>query len=152
MTRNAPSKIVSALCALLVAWTFVHVALAWPSMPDIIPTHYGLDGLVDGWGGKPRILIVPLLMLALYAGIEVAERHPKWWNTGVKVTEENREDVYRNLGGMLASVKALLVMSMSAISAVQVEGGPQPWFLLPASVIAIIAVTAFWIARLYRMR
>lgn len=152
MDRSLAAKAVSAACAALVVATFAHIALTWSGMPDSIPVHYGFDGSVDGWGGKPQTLVVPVIMLALCAGINVAERHPRWWNTGVEVTEENRERVYRILGNLLASMKLAIALGLAAVSAVQVEGGPQPWFLLPAMVAALVGVVAFWLAKLRKAR
>ena len=32
----------------------------YPSLPDIVPTHWGASGQVNGWGPKSTILILPL--------------------------------------------------------------------------------------------
>lgn len=34
------------------------ILIAWPKMPDIIPTHFGIDGRADGWGGKTSWLFL----------------------------------------------------------------------------------------------
>ena len=42
----------------------------YPQMPDIIPTHWGVDGTVDGYGPRWTMLILavlPLAFLALFA-------------------------------------------------------------------------------------
>ena len=42
----------------------------YPQMPDIIPTHWGVDGTVDGYGPRWTMLILavlPLACLALFA-------------------------------------------------------------------------------------
>lgn len=46
---------------------FALAGLAWGSAPDRIPVHWGLDGKVDGYGGKLHgLLLLPLVSLALY--------------------------------------------------------------------------------------
>ncbi len=150
--RYAFSKVISVLCAVVVVVTLARVILAWGSLPNTIPVHYGFDGQIDEWGSKTRIFVVPVLLLVLHIGIEIVERHPKWWNTSVKVTSKNRDGVYRAAAALLASMKAVLVVSLSAVSAVQVGGGAQPWFLFPAIILALAAVVIFWIVRLRRLR
>lgn len=46
---------------------FALTAWAWPGAPDQMPTHYGLDGKADGWGGKFAGLgLLPFIALATY--------------------------------------------------------------------------------------
>ncbi|EFB76312.1 SdpI family protein [Subdoligranulum variabile] len=44
----------------------------YPSLPDIVPTHWGFDGQANGWGPKSSTLficIIPLALLILLAVI-----------------------------------------------------------------------------------
>ncbi len=146
-------KAIEVLCILLVIGTFIHLELAWSNMPDVIPVHYGFDGQIDEWGSKSRILVVPVLMLVLCVGIDIVERHPKWWSTGgIQITDRNRVDVYHAFGSMLASVKGVIAVGLSAVSAVQVNGTPQPWFLFPLFIAVLVLVVVFLIVQVYRMR
>lgn len=45
-------------------------------------------------GKKSEMLLLPVMAWLLYLLLTVIERFPKIWNTGVTVTEENRERVY----------------------------------------------------------
>lgn len=41
-------------------------------LPDVVPTHWGADGQVNGWGPKSTVLIMaalPALMLILMAAL-----------------------------------------------------------------------------------
>ena len=52
---------------LLLIAMFVLAALTWPSAPDRIPMHWGVDGQVNGYGGKLEgLLLIPLVALILY--------------------------------------------------------------------------------------
>lgn len=58
------------LTTLLAAFALAISAWLWPSLPDPMPTHFGADGVADGWG--PRwvgALLVPGLMFVLPPGI-----------------------------------------------------------------------------------
>ena len=58
-----------ALLALCLASAAVYVFWALPAMPETVPTHWGADGSVNGWGDKGSTIfmgaLMPLLMLAL---------------------------------------------------------------------------------------
>ena len=69
----------------LVAAVFVMAAAAWPTTPDRVPLHFGLDGRPDGWGSRAAgltlfpavavfLYLLPLVPLAL-AGDAVPRAH-----------------------------------------------------------------------------
>lgn len=60
------------LFAAVAAHLLTYVLLAYPAMPQTVPTHWGADGAVDGWGDKAGTLlmaamplVVALVMLAV---------------------------------------------------------------------------------------
>lgn len=45
----------------------VHLYFLWPSIPETIPLHYGLDGTADRYGDKQELLwFVPTVMVLSY--------------------------------------------------------------------------------------
>jgi uncharacterized membrane protein len=51
----------------LIAAMFVAAALSWQSALEQIPTHWNLEGNVDGYGGKfEGLLLLPLIALGMY--------------------------------------------------------------------------------------
>ena len=58
-----------ALLALCLASAAAYVLWALPAMPEMVPTHWGVDGSVNGWSDKGSTVfmgvIMPILMLAL---------------------------------------------------------------------------------------
>ena len=60
------------LFAAVVVHLLAYALLAYPAMPQTVPTHWGADGAVDGWGDKAGTLlmaamplVVALVMLAV---------------------------------------------------------------------------------------
>ena len=52
---------------ILLVGMWVAAGLAWPTAPARIPTHWGLDGQVNGYGGKfEALLLLPLIALLIY--------------------------------------------------------------------------------------
>ena len=45
---------------------FIYAAVAWNSLPNQIPTHWGISGQPDDWGGKISILLMPVISLSVY--------------------------------------------------------------------------------------
>lgn len=55
-------------CWLLLAGMFLAAVISWPSAPDRIPVHWGVNFQPDRYGGKfEGLLAIPLLGLGLYA-------------------------------------------------------------------------------------
>ena len=80
---------------------------------------------------KSSLLVTPLMALIIFCGITVTERFPQIWNTGVKVTEENRERVYSVLHHMISTIKFLSLVILTSISVIASLAKPIPlWFLL----------------------
>lgn len=53
----------------------------YPSLPDIVPTHWGASGQVNGWGPKSTILILAALPFAMLIMFEVIRKvDPKHQN------------------------------------------------------------------------
>jgi len=47
---------------LLIGIPFIYAAYLYPSLPEIIPTHFNLKGEADGFGGKDSIYLGPIIM------------------------------------------------------------------------------------------
>jgi uncharacterized membrane protein len=50
---------------LLVAASIIAAAWLYPGLPDKIPTHWNIEGKVDGYGGKWTLFMFPLLMVGM---------------------------------------------------------------------------------------
>lgn len=81
--------------------------------PETLPVHYNGAGEPDGWGSRTTVWNLFGTVWLLYIGITAVERFPSCWNTGVRITEKNRECVYRALKNMLVTVKTVLVVHIA---------------------------------------
>jgi uncharacterized membrane protein len=48
---------------------FIYLAFIWGTLPEIVPTHFGIDGKPDHFGAKQQLLIVPILLSVMSIGI-----------------------------------------------------------------------------------
>lgn len=78
--------------------------LAYPFLPESIPTHWNIHGEVDGWSGKTfGIIFLPLLNLALYFLLLLFQRiDPRRLN-------------YENFAGVYKLIRILLHLFLGII-------------------------------------
>lgn len=103
--KSRGDKLADLFCvAVLVAQT-IFLFLVWQNLPDKVPAHYNFAGEIDRWGSKSEFLLLPILSWLLYFFMVLIEHFPQAWNTGVVVTEENRERVYQTLEHLVSTIK-----------------------------------------------
>lgn len=141
--------IVSLSCLVGVA---VYLLLAWKTIPQQVPGHYSASGAVDRWGNKSELIVLPIISWILYGLITLIERYPQIWNTGVRITSENRAVVYRLLKSLIAVVKMMTLLmfgSMTVISSLCIN--LPIWFLI-AFFVVLFGAIAYFIVRITRLR
>lgn len=137
---------------ILLIGTLAYLILGWSSFPNQIPMHYNGAGEIDRWGGKGEIIVIEVVMWILYLGIGLVEKYPQIWNTGVEVTPQNREKVYRILKYMLKTLKTLTALIFAYLIVNSLQGTPLPGWFTPATLILVFGDMAFWLVLLYRIR
>lgn len=141
--------IVSLSCLVGVA---VYLILAWKTIPDQIPGHYNAAGEIDRWGDKSELIVLPIASWLMYGLITLVERFPQVWNTGVRITEENRNEVYRLLKNLIAVVKMFVLLMFGSLTVISSLGLNLPvWYVL-AFLVVLFGTIAYFIVRLTRLR
>lgn len=144
--------ILEVISFLLLAGASLYLLIGWNSFPDKLPMHHNFAGEIDRWGDKSELLFLVVVAWVLYVLLVAVERFPQIWNTGVQVTPENRERVYRALKYMLGTMK-VLVNGVFAFLIVQTTFGQAlPGWFLPVFLAVFLGDLVFWLVRLYRIR
>ena len=118
---------------LLVMWGFV--LWYYPTLPQMIPIHFGPDGIPDGFGSKSSLFILPITATVLYAFMLVAAYFPHLGNYPVKVTEENAPRLYRYCASLLrelgvgCNVLFIWLVVGTCRTAMNQANGLGGWFL-----------------------
>ena len=148
MKRTRLVRVVECICAMLLIGCTIWVACRYGSLPDRIPTHYGADGVIDGYGGKSMIWAVISIMWVVVGIMSVVEQFPRCWNTGFKLTKENRSRLLALTWHFMSTTK-LVISALFAYSVVMfVRGGnPSPLFL-PLFLTVLGANSLYWIIKL----
>lgn len=108
-------KILECFCLSILALMIVLTLILWSNAPDIVPAHYNLSGVVDRWGSKNEILILPVIALLLYCLLSVVECFPQIWNIPFTITEHNRIPVLLQMKTMLKVIKIEITIMFSLI-------------------------------------
>lgn len=139
---------VHALCLISMVVTCLFLAVRWGQIPDQVPNRFSAAGEILGMADKGALLLLPLLCWVLYLGLTALEQFPQLWSTGVRVTAENQERVYRVLGQLLCIVKLAMVIVFCGQTAWSSTGLPMPGWGLPAVLLLILGPTVFFLVRL----
>lgn len=129
----------------------IYLAVVWKRIPDQIPTHFGLSGEADAFSGKSAILMNPIIGVLLYGLVSAVARAPQCWNTGVRVTEQNRERVYAVLLRMITVLKLQLVVVFVYMTVRMANGRNLHGWFMAVFVAAIFGSIVFHLIWLYRV-
>ena len=81
---------------LLLVALWIFVIYSYASLPDQIPIHFNGVGKADDYRGKNSIFIFPIICTFLFLVVSLRGNNPEDFIYKVKITEENREALYRN--------------------------------------------------------
>ncbi|MEN6339812.1 MAG: DUF1648 domain-containing protein, partial [Clostridiaceae bacterium] len=127
--KSAWGRITETLSLALMIGTIVYLIVMWRSIPDTIPAHYNAAGEVNRWGDKSELIFLPIIGGMLYFLITLVQQYPQAWNTGVAVTEQNRERVYRILGNLIGTTKLMMLLVFSSLTVLSSLGLALPiWY------------------------
>jgi uncharacterized membrane protein len=135
----------------------VVTALYWPTIPDKIPTHFGLTGKVDAWGPKTTLLALAAIGAVMYAVLGIVSRFPHTFNYPVPITEQNAERQYRIALSAMRWIKMECVWMFAYLNwqTIQVALGRAKGLdiaFAPVALAAILVTCIILIVRSYRAR
>lgn len=144
--------ILEVLSILFIIGLLAFFLFSWGSIPDKLPGHYNAMGQIDRMTGKGHLIINYSIMLIMYLGMSILERFPQAWNTGVRVTKENRIRVYSVLKSMIKTIKFILVATFTYIILSAANEKALSWWFTPGILILTFGTLAYFLIKLYRNR
>ena len=137
---------------LLLAAVTLYTIIVYGKIDYEVPTHFNAVGTADAYGSKSS-LVIPLIMgWFLYVVMTVVGAVPSVWNTGVKVTNKNREKVYSIIRTMLSIHTFAIAAFFSCTVFCAARGMNLPTAALPVFLIAVFGTIAISVIRLVRNR
>ena len=150
--RNALDVLEAIVSLSCLVGVTLYLILAWNTIPAKIPAHYDAAGEVNRWGSKSELIMLPIISWLLYGMITLIERFPQIWNTGIRVTEENRAKVYRLLKNLIACVKMITLSIFSCLTVLSSLARNLPMWFLVAFLALLFGTIAYFIVKLTRIR
>ncbi len=143
---------VEAVCLVLLVGIVLYLFVNWNTIPDKIPGHYNAAGETDRVGDKVELVMLPIVSWLMYIGFTIIDHFPQIWNTGVTVTDENRERVYRIAKNMLSTVKLIMVVNFVYLAFNSSKATPLPVWFLPVFLGGIFGSLIFFTVKLVKAR
>ena len=141
--RTRLVRIVDWLCGALLIGITVWVACRYAALPDKIPTHFGADGVVDGYGGKSMIWGLLAIMWVLVIVISVAELFPRHWNVPLKVTRENYSLMMTLTWHFISTTKLLVAILFAYVVIMCMRGENLAAMFMPIVLTVFFANSLF---------
>lgn len=73
MAKRIIRIVLEILSLLALLGTVVFLIIYWNRIPEQVPTHFGIHGEIDRWGGKRILIFEPIIMAALYLLLSFAK-------------------------------------------------------------------------------
>jgi len=145
-------KVIEIITIILLISIWAYLILSWDTIPAKIPGHYNGAGVVDRWGSKNEILVMPIASIALYALLTMVSYFPSTWNIPVEITEENREFVYRNVKTMLSLLKLEVITTFTYITYCNINTISLGVWFLPVELILIFGTLIYFIVKVSKKK
>lgn len=128
--------------------TILYLVFSWAEIPDTVPTHFNFSGEADAWGSKNSILLCPILAGVFYIGLSAVILFPGAWNFPVKLTDENREQMFILGQEMLSASKASSVLLLCYIAFATASRQALSGLLMIIFLIVMFGVIIFYLVRM----
>lgn len=134
---------------LIIIW-WVKIIFTLSKLPEVIPTHFTLDGEVDGYGSKWILLILPISGTITYIGLSILNKFPHIFNYLVEITQENAERQYSIATKMIRILKIGVVILFGLLSVMSIEGADKQtismgYLLTPLVLLLIVFPLIYYI-------
>ncbi|MGO2655081.1 MAG: DUF1648 domain-containing protein [Pseudoclavibacter sp.] len=125
----------------------IYLLVSYPSLPEVIPTHFGIHGEPDAWGPRGSLIGLGLVWLLLSVLVAGLARYPHVANYPVEVTGQNAARLYRIASQLLGTTLLGVSALMWGILRLTVTGTSQT----PLFVIGLVLLFGGIIVGLVRM-
>lgn len=110
----------TSLIVLIAIWGFT--IYHFNKLPDIIATHFDLNGNPNGFGSKFTIWLLPVIITLVYMLIYVLNRYPHKFNYLTKITEQNAHKQYQLASRMMRVILFNITLLFGFITFKEIDG------------------------------
>lgn len=108
-----------ALLSIIFMWAFC--LYHYKSLPEIIPSHYGANGIADGHNSKKIIFLIPSIVTIIVFGMRWLNKYPHKFNYMSTITADNAERQYRMATRLIRYLQFIIAVLFNYIVVKTVE-------------------------------
>lgn len=153
MKHTKKYKLLDIACIISLVFTASFIIIKWDSIPDIIPTHYGVNG-ADSYGSKTSIWFAYVIAVICYVVLKIVFLiPPEKWNMPVKITDKNRDKAISLTYEMIQAFQLesiWIVLYIVLCQGANVE--PNMLFIILSSIFVPMLTLVFYMIRFSFMR
>lgn len=150
-------KVLNIITLIILFAGLIYTIYNYKKLPDVVATHFNLNGQPNGWGRKGTIFILPIISIIIYSILAILSKYPSIYNFPCKVTYENKERLYNTGQNMITIMNAEIVILFVYIEYNIVKSaiiGELTMSILSIyAVLIILAITiGYYIYKLYKVK
>ncbi|CEP42171.1 DUF1648 domain-containing protein [Paraclostridium sordellii] len=152
MKRNKYDVGINFICLILLFGISIYLYINWNKLPDKIPGHYNFLGVVDRWGTKEELLLLPIIGWIVYISMTVVGAFPQFYQVKIKITPENKDCVYNVLRNMVNTLKLFVTIAFVFLTINSLLCSNLPIWFLPIFLIFIFSSIVFFHMKLLKLK
>lgn len=153
--KTSNEKVLEILVFGTVAGIWLMTLLRYPALPERIPIHFDGSGVINGWGSKSTIFLLPVIATFIAVLLYYVRKHPEWYNYPVKVTPENAQALYMSSSRVLSWINYIVILlfaviQMRLLDAARNHATPNYFALIWVLVAALVVLPLIQVIRFMR--
>lgn len=151
--KSKARKIYDVLGTVLFAAIFVYFFLRYPSVPEMVPTHYNFSGECDDMGAKSSLIWIGVIEVFIYISLGILSRYPHKYNYPFELTDKNKTVIYEASSAFVLALRFIVMLILALPILAALEGFMAlPMVLVPAIIILPALIVFFYLYRLYQLK
>lgn len=141
-------KVVGVLSLLIMIIVLIVFFFQYLKLPQEIAVHFNFEGQPDRYGSKSEMFVLIVAFIGIYLLLTFVSRAPSMWNSGVEVTEENKEKVYSICKDLIYMIRLHLVITFSYITLCSVMQKNMGNYFVIIVLVSLFSIMGFYFIRL----
>lgn len=146
----------------IISWVFL--LLMWGiiianffSLPDSVPTHFNVEGKVDGYGEKYTVLLFPAIITIVFIILREVAKRPWHFNYIVEPTPQNYQELYRLSIRSLRIIRLVVALMGAYVTYAIIKGAKEggydlSFWALPVFLVGMIGPAVVVIVKSLKLK
>lgn len=156
--RNLDPKIskinpkIEILCLAGIVGSLAYLAISWANIPLEVPIRFDEAGNATEYGSRNQVWLMVGINVLIYALLTFITTKPQLWNTGVAVTRENADKVYKIIRRLIDQVKVYITMLFTYLVLTFGTTSANDRWMIPTLISLLLGTTLYSIYTLFKAK